>query len=113
MKQGYGLKHPTKNVLLSYYDETTCYLLSLYLLQSKQVVNQARRPPKNKQEFLKLAKSLLRIRQRSKQLEPKDPPRALVVPDLAANDSDLRLPTEFIYLLRLGNVWSCVTFYSI
>ncbi|XP_067941104.1 patatin-like phospholipase domain-containing protein 7 isoform X1 [Watersipora subatra] len=67
--------------------------------KSKQVVNQARRPPQTRQEFLKLAKGLLRIRQRSRQLVHKDLPRALVVPDLGPNE-DLRLPTEFIYLLR-------------
>ena len=64
-------------------------------------MNQARKPPRNKQEFMRLARSLLRIRQRSKQLEHKDPPAALLEADLHGTESDLRLPTEFIYLLRL------------
>ncbi|KAF6034080.1 PNPLA6 [Bugula neritina] len=75
------------------------YYARKILRKSKQVVNQARKP-RNKQEFMKLAKSLLRIRQRSNRLEHKDPPRALLTPDLGSSENDLRLPTEFIYLLR-------------
>jgi len=78
---------------------------TLLVQQSRQVVNTARKPPKSKQEFFKLAQNLLRLRRRSTQLVAKEPPASILEADLTGLDSKSGegLPTEFVYMLRYDN----------